>query len=123
MMDRRSAGWALLVASLLALIMSVWSGIQTQVAVRCQATVNEAQVASQRARAAAAEQDRQADRAESTTMAELIHDVFSAKTQAEVQRAYATYTANMSAIADQRAAAEAQRKANPLPPLPSETCG
>lgn len=123
---------ALLVVSFVALIIAVGSGIQRQADssrlrdyIACQAAVNEASALSQRARAAAAEQDRASDRAESEATRRLILTVFTATgpdARDQARAAFATYEKALAAVAASRADADRQRQANPLPPLPSETC-
>ena len=127
---RRWGTWVLLAVSAAALALSVWSGIERQHQAaaledyaRCQARVNDAIVSSTLARADAADQDRASDRAESTATANLIQGVFTASSREQLQHVYALYEHSMGEITERRAAAEAQRRANPLPAPPSETCG
>jgi hypothetical protein len=112
-----------LVASLLALGMSVWSSYQTRSYAACQAQVNESLVRVQSARAEAAEQDRQSDRDESAATAELIRTVFTVQTPTERVAAYTAYRTALDKIAASRADTERQRAAAPLPAPPSEICG
>lgn len=122
----------LLVVSFVALVVAVGSGVQRQAdSVRlreyidCQASVNEASALAARVRADAAEQDRVADLAESDATRTLILTVFTAADPdrvGQVRAAFAAYGQATAAVAKSRAEAERQRQANPLPPLPSETC-
>lgn len=122
MMTRR-ANVMLLVVSFTALIFGAVSTILQSDRNACQARVNEASAQAQLARAAAADQDRMSDRAETAATATLIQAVFTSTTPDQVRRAYAAYAQTMVQIGKARAGAEAQRQANPLPAPPSETCG
>jgi hypothetical protein len=113
----------LTVISFAALFIAATAGVQTYLYADCQGHVNEALIVAQLARAQAAEQDRQSDREESTATADLIRSVFAAKTQPEVLAAYRDYQTTMNGLRDRRNAADAKRRANPLPPPPSATCG
>ena len=77
--------------------------------VQCQAAVNNALITAQVARAGAGEQDRDA-------MDRLVSDVTKATSPADSRAALARYQQT-------RAAADADRAANPLPAPPSQTCG
>lgn len=117
------ANWFLLGLSALALLAAVWSSVQGQAYARCQAMVNESQSIAQRERAAAADQDRQADQQESAATAALIRSVFTSGSRAQSLTAYATYKTTLDDINARRADTDQQRRAHPLPALPSETCG
>lgn len=133
----RRGSIALLVVSFAALVVGVASGLQTQAYTRCQARWNEQSALSARERAAAADQDRAADqaevladRAEAAATRTLILTVFNAKGPDQARAAFAAYETSTAAVAEQRqqiaaqrAEADRQRQINPLPPLPSETCG
>lgn len=119
----RVVGVVVMVASVLAVLLAVNSTLQSSAYARCQSQVTEALIRSSTARAAAAEQDRQSDVKESAATAELIRTVFTAQTGPERLAAYATYRKALDDIAVTRAATEKQRKDNPLPAPPSQTCG
>ncbi|HEX5543670.1 MAG TPA: hypothetical protein VFX60_19305 [Micromonospora sp.] len=93
--------------AVLALGLSLWLGVQLRAQTACQAAYNEASNASQRARAMAAEQDRQAQD-------ELFRQVADNPQSTVV---------HLRAYLARRAAANAQRHANPIPAPPSQTCG
>lgn len=125
LMSRRGS-IALLIISFIALIVASYSGVTGQAYARCQAGLNERSAIAQRARGDAAAQDRDADRAESTATRDLIVAVFSAagpNARDEVRAAFARYETRMREIETTRQEAEQRRQQNPLPPLPSETCG
>ena len=119
----RVAGAVLVVASVVALVLSAYSSIRSRAFAECQAQVNEQLIVATNARAAAAAQDRQADRDETVAVTTLINAVFTLPTAAERMAAYAAYRAELERIAAQRAEAEADRAAHPLPSPPSQTCG
>lgn len=114
---------ALLAVSVLSLLIAAYSGVQTRSQAACQAQVNEQAALSARAGREAAEWDRAADRAESEATKTLILAVFAAKTPEQAQTAFAAYEETQSRVAATRAETDRQRRENPLPPLPSETCG
>jgi hypothetical protein len=113
----------LLAVSLLAIVMAIYSGLRGQAYDRCQASVNEAQAIASKARAEAAAQDRAADRAESIATYTLIREVFTVKGREEILAAYRKYESTVDQVNAGRAQADQQRQQNPLPPLPSATCG
>lgn len=124
-MSRRGS-IALLVISFAALVIAAYSGITGQAYAHCQAKLNERSALAQRARADAAAQDRDADRAESTATRDLIVAVFNASgpnARDENRASFARYETRMKEIETTRQEAEQRRQQNPLPPLPSETCG
>lgn len=98
---------AVQVAAVVALLLSLWLGWAQRQQVACQARYNEHSNVSQQARAQAAEKDRQAQD-------ELFRKV-AGNTRSTVQY--------LREYLRQRAVADAQRAANPVPPPPSETCG
>jgi hypothetical protein len=106
-LDSRHAARTVQVVAVLALFLSVWFGVQQYQLTACQAKYAEVSNASQRARARAAEVDRQAQDALFVQVAEQPRNAISAI------RAY-----NAS-----RAEADRQRAANPIPPPPSTKCG
>lgn len=122
----------LLVVSFGALVLASVVGIQRQADatrlrayIDCQVSVNEAVAVANRARTEAAEVDRAADRAESTATRTLILSVFAASgpdARDQVRAAFVVYDRTIRDIDARRAEAQRQRAANPLPPLPSETC-
>lgn len=123
MSDRqRVVGWAVLVASVLALLVSAVTGFQSYRHAQCQSAVNEALIQATNQRAAAAAQDRDSDRRESQATADLIRTVFTTRTSEERLAAYASYRDTLDAVAKARAEAEASRQAHPLPAPPSESC-
>lgn len=91
----------------LALMLSAWLGVQQYQLTACQARYAEVSNASQRARAAAAEVDRQAQDELFTAVAD--HP----RTAIAAIRRY-----NLA-----RAQADRQRAASPIPPPPSTNCG
>ena len=96
--------WKLMAA--VALLLSVFVAVRQYDMTACQARYNEASNSSQRARAEAAEVDRQAqDR--------LLRAI--ADAPASALNAVRQYNAS-------RAAADEQRAQNPVPPSPQETC-
>jgi hypothetical protein len=106
-LDSRQAARVVQVIAGLALLLSVWFGVQQYRLTACQATYAEASNASQRARAQAAEVDRAAQDALFVTVAE------------EPRNAIAAIRAYNA----QRAEADRQRAASPIPPPPSTNCG
>jgi len=105
----RIIGYSVMVASIFALLMAVYTSYRSAVYTHCQANVNEALVRAQTSRAAAAEQDRDAvDR--------LVTDVLNARSREDSRAALERYRAT-------RAAADAERAKNPIPAPPSQTCG
>lgn len=119
----RSRDVVLFIASAIAMVLATYTGVTGQIRNDCQVRVNEAQAVAQRERAAAADQDRAADRTEAAAIRELVRAVFASKTQTEVLAANARYELAVAEVDRQRADAEEQRRLHPLPPLPSETCG
>lgn len=119
----RRMNLGLFILSVVALIMAGLSEWQINRNSACQSAVNEAVVQAQNYRGAAADEDRQSDRAESAAFAELIRAIFASKTQADVATAYAAYNRTITDVAARRAQAEAQRAAHPIPAPPSQTCG
>jgi hypothetical protein len=106
---RKSAvEWAVLAASVIALLLAGLSGYRSATYARCQAGVNEQLVKATNARAAAAEQDRDA-------MDQLVTDVSNAKTADDSRNALARYRQT-------RAKADQDRRDHPLPSPPSEHC-
>ena len=95
------------IMAVVALLLSVFVAVQQWDMTACQARYNEASNASTRARAEAAEADRQA----LDQLLQVVADNPDAALSAV--REY-----NMS-----RRAADEQRRANPVPPSPQETCG
>ena len=118
----RVTGLALVIGSVLALAMSAYTSYQSRAFAECQASVNEALIVAQNARADAAEQDRASDREESLATAELIRAVFTARSQDDTRAAYLAYATRLDEITSQRAETERQRQANPLPAPPSQIC-
>lgn len=104
--------WIVVIASFASLGMSWYAGAQRAEYAHCQAAVNDALIHSQQARAAAAEQDRQA-------MDDLVAGVLTASETRDPRASLAALRAYVTA----RAAADAQRAANPIPVPPSQTCG
>lgn len=115
-------GVALVIASLVALILSGYSSYTSRAYAECQSQVTEKLIRATSARAAAAEEDRRSDREESEATAALINAVFSSATTQERIDAYADYEATLKDVSAQREAAAANRAANPLPEPPSEVC-
>lgn len=119
----RVVGLLLVAASVVALALSTYSSIRSRAFAECQATLNEQLIVATNARAAAGEQDRQADRDQTTAIAALIDAVFSSADPGQRMAAYQTYRAELDRIAATRADAEADRAAHPLPAPPSQSCG
>ncbi|AGL13889.1 hypothetical protein [Actinoplanes sp. N902-109] len=104
------SGWATRAVQLIAivaLVLSLWLAAAQRSQVACQARYNEASNTSQRARAEAAQKDRDAQD-------HLFQAIADNPRSAIV---------SLRAYVQARAAADAQRTANPVPPPPSETCG
>ena len=122
----------LLALSAASLVAAVLVGAQRQADahrlqdyIACQAGVNEAMALAQRSRSEATDQDRAADRAETTAARTLIVTVFTATgpdARSKILAAFATYDRALKDVDASRAGAERQRREHPLPPLPSETC-
>jgi len=106
-LDSRQAARIIQVVAVVALVLSVWFGIQQYQLTKCQASYAEASNASQRARADAAEVDRKAQDALFKAVAD------NPRTAVPAIREYN----------DARAEADKQRAANPIPPAPSTKCG
>jgi hypothetical protein len=129
----RRAQIGLLAISFVSLIVASVTGVQRQTDsarleryIRCQVGVNEASALANRERSAAAEVDRDADQDESLATRTLILAVFTAtgpNARDDVRAAFVAYDRTLRDIDARRADAQRQRAANPLPPLPSETCG
>lgn len=115
-------GLVLVVASILALALSVYSSIRSTAYARCQSAVSEALIRSSTARADAAAEDRESDRDETTAVTKLINDVFAATSREQSRAAYEEFRATEQRITARRAATEQKRRANPLPQPPSEVC-
>lgn len=118
----RVVGVVVMVVSMVAVALAINSAYQYSSYARCQAGVNEALIRSQAGRAEAAAQDRQSDVQESAATAELIQAVFTGQSTGERVAAYAKYRKPLDDITAQRAQTEEQRRANPLPAPPSQTC-
>lgn len=106
-LDSRRAFRLVQLMAAAALLLSVWVGWQQYRMTKCQARYNEASATSTRARAAAAEADRQA--LDSLMLA-----------VAEQPRGAIQAVREYNAV---RRVTDQQRAANPLPPPPSQTCG
>lgn len=106
-LDSRLATRIVQLVAVVALLLSVWFGVQQYQLTKCQARYAEASNASQRARAQASEVDRQAQDALFKAVAD------NPRTAIAAIRAYNTA----------RAEADSQRAANPIPPPPSTNCG
>lgn len=104
--------WVILAASFVSLGMSWYTGAQRAEYQHCQAAVNDNLIRTQQARAAAAEQDRQA-------MDDLVANILAASETRDPKGSLAALRAYLTARAD----ADAQRAANPIPVPPSVTCG
>ena len=118
----RGFGLALVVASLVALVLSGYSSYQTRTYSQCQSGVTEALIQASMARSDAAEEDRRSDRDESRATALLIQTVFTATTPAERISAYETYAAELQRIDAKRMQTEEDRARHPLPEPPSQAC-
>lgn len=118
----RFFGVALVIASLVALILSGYSSYSSRSYAECQSQVTEKLIRANTARALAAEEDRRADQKESQATADLINAVFNSASTQERIDAYAAYLATLTDVKKQREASAANRAANPLPEPPSEVC-
>ena len=118
----RFFGVALVIASLVALILSGYSNYTSRSYAECQSQVTEKLIRANTARALAAEEDRQSDRDESEATARLIQAVFNSTTTQERIDAYTDYESTLKDVATQRESLAANRAANPLPEPPSEVC-
>lgn len=121
-LQHRAFGVCLVVASIVALILSGFSTYQAREYNRCQSMIYGQLFEASRARSEAADQDRQSDRDESDATALLIRSVFTGSTTAERLAAYDTYNQTMREIADRRNATAKEREAHPLPVPPSQAC-
>jgi hypothetical protein len=108
-MNTRRFGIIVMIVSLLAVGGTVWSSIERAATERCQARVNDALITSQRARAEAAAQDRDA-------LDRLVASVAEASQPAQVRAALDAYRAD-------RTTSDENRRRNPLPEPPSQVCG
>ncbi len=106
-LDSRQAARIVWLVAVLALGMCVWLGLKQFDLTRCQAAYAEASNTSQRARAEAAEKDRQAQ--------DLLFDAIADNPRAAIDALRAYNSA--------REAADRQRAQNPIPPAPSTNCG
>jgi hypothetical protein len=106
-LDSRQAARVVQGVALLALVLSVYFGVQQFHLTQCQARYAEASNASQRARASAADVDRRAQDALFKAVADSPRSAITA----------------IRAYNDSRAEADRQRAANPVPPPPSTNCG
>jgi hypothetical protein len=106
-LDTRSATRVLQIVAVVSLLVSVVVGFRQYELTNCVAHYNEVNNVSQRARAEAADTDRQAQ----DTLFRQIAD--------DPQHAFD----KLRAYNASRAAADAQRSSNPIPPPPSQTCG
>ena len=100
-------------------------GARLRTYIDCQASVNEANALATRARSEASDTDRAADREESAATKRLILAVFTATgpdPRGQIRQAFADYETTLRDVDARRQAAEEQRRTNPLPPPPSETC-
>lgn len=118
----RSLGIALVVASLIALVLSGYTSYQAQAYAECQSMVTEQLIQVSSARAHAAEEDRISDREESEATAALIQTVFSGGSQADYLAAYVTYQGILKDINQRRRMTTEQRSTNPIPDPPSQAC-
>lgn len=122
LLQNRTLGICLVIASLIALVLSGYSSYRSGSYARCQSTVTEQLIRAAGARAAAAEQDRQTDLEESAATALLIRTVFTVVTAPERVAAYDAYQQKLAELAQRRDAAAKEREANPLPEPPSQAC-
>jgi hypothetical protein len=106
-LDSRQAARVVQGIALLALLLSVFFGVQQYHLTQCQARYAEVSNASQRARSEAADVDRKAQDALFRAVAD------NPRTAIGAIRAYN----------DSRSQADRQRAANPVPPPPSTNCG
>lgn len=120
--QHRVFGVCLVVASLVALMLSGLSTYQTNNYNRCQSTIYGQLLDASRARTEAEDKDRQSDRDESDATASLIRAVFTGSTTAERLAAYDTYDRTIREIANRRDATAKEREAHPLPVPPSQAC-
>jgi hypothetical protein len=118
----RAFGVLLVAASILALLLSVFTSYKADAYARCQSAVFDQLVMVSTARADAAEQDRRSDREESQATALLIQGVFAGTTTAERLAVYDAYVKTLADINADRDAAAKERAAHPLPGPPSQTC-
>ena len=118
----RMFGWALMAASLIALVLSGYSNYQSRSYSQCQSAVTEALIQASIARADAAEEDRHSDRDESRATSLLIQTVFTATTVEERIAAYQAYAKTLEQIDQKRAETAKQRADHPLPEPPSQVC-
>lgn len=118
----RSLGIALVVASLIALVLSGYTSYQTRTYAECQSMVTEQLIRATNARAQAADEDRISDREESEATATLIQTVFAGGSQADRLAAYAAYQVKIGDVNQRRRMTAEQRAANPIPEPPSQVC-
>jgi hypothetical protein len=106
-LDSRQAARTVWFVAVVALLLSVWFGVQQYQLTKCQARYAEKSNTSQRARAEAAETDR---RAQDALFRAIADDPTSA-------------IASLRAYNQSRGIADAQRARNPVPAPPSTNCG
>lgn len=121
-LKNRMFGYALVVASLIALVLSGLTTYWSDSYAECQSRVSELLIQATDARAEAAERDRQSDREESRATALLIQAVFTGASTAERLTAYEVYRLTMADIDLRREATAKERAAHPIPEAPSQAC-
>ena len=118
----RTFGICLVMASLVALVLSGFTSYQSRGFNQCQSQVYEQLVQASLARSEAAEQDRRSDQAESRATALLIKAVFTGASTADRLAAYDAYDRSMQEVSLRREATAKEREAHPLPEPPSKAC-
>lgn len=118
----RMFGYILVVASLIALLLSGLTTYRSSSYAECQSQVSELLIEASSARAEAAEQDRQSDREESRATNLLIQAVFAGASTAERLAAYEVYRVTMEDIDQRREATAKERASHPIPEAPSQAC-
>lgn len=130
-MNQRKLGVIVLVASLLALVLSAYSGWRSYEYAQCQGRYNEINNVRTRALAVAAEQERNAQRrTDDAERALFTHPALSKLSsertpaeQAAIQELFRAYQAALTALEQERAEADKARRDHPVPPSPQNTCG
>lgn len=130
-LGQRGVGVIVLVASLLALALSAYSGWRSYAYTQCQAGYNEVNNERTRALSEAADQERAAQRRTDDAERALFTDPALSKAaaertpaeQARIQGLFREYQNALTALEQERAEADKARKDHPVPAPPSKTCG
>jgi hypothetical protein len=129
-LNSRLVGVLVMVASLIALVVSAYSGEKARDFARCQATYNEINNERLRALTEISADERAAERRRDDALDDVLGDPSvlrpagerTAEDRQRMQRLFAEYLDARLKLRAERVRADAARRANPVPPPPSAVC-